>query len=288
MHTSPAVTSAGDAADDRHSRIGPRELLFTAATIVNFATPQPNASDMPNKNNVQLSDEEQARVIRAIEAAIEVCRPDQFHAWMSGPFRALLPAEAVVCLELGEGADAHQVECLHHNLIDAETMDFLCHPEQGLAVRLARQGADDAQPFRAAGAHDIDALLTTGGSRLPIPPRNAAVHHIRLLSGAAYTFVLVNLADDQVIRCQHLFKLLSSHLKMALSRAFPPDLRRPPLTEREREILSWMGEGKSNREISAILGINPITLKNHIAKVYRKLDVQTRSEAVARGMAIRR
>lgn len=58
-----------------------------------------------------------------------------------------------------------------------------------------------------------------------------------------------------------------------------------PLTERELEILRWMGEGRSNREISAILDISAITLKNHVTKIYRKLDVQNRADAVARGLA---
>lgn len=246
-----------------------------------------NPAKMPTKNSVKLSEEEQARLIRAIESAIEVTRQDQFHAWMCGPFRALLPHEAVVCLELGEGADAHQVECLHHNLIDAETMDFLCNPEHGLAVRLARASRDGTRPSTSADSNAIVALLAGDGGRIPAVPQNAVIHRIKLLSGTAYSFVLVNVPQGQVDRCQHLFKLMSSHLKMALSRALPPEERKtaPSLTQRELEILRWMGEGKSNREISVILGINPITLKNHVSKVYRKLDVQSRAEAVSRGLA---
>jgi transcriptional regulator EpsA len=245
-----------------------------------------SAADMPTKNSVKLSEDEQVRLIRAIESAIEVSRQDQFHAWMSGPFRALLPHETVVCLELGEGADAHQVDCLHHNLIDAETMNFLCHPEHGLAVRLARSCREATQPSTVADANAISALLAADGGPPPHSPQNAVIHRIRLLSGAAYSFVLVNVPPDQADRCRHLLKLLSSHLKMALARALPPEQGRnpAPLTQRELEILRWMGEGKSNREISAILGINPMTLKHHIGKVYRKLDVQSRAEAVSRGL----
>jgi DNA-binding CsgD family transcriptional regulator len=110
------------------------------------------------------------------------------------------------------------------------------------------------------------------------------IHRVTLLSGSTFHIVLINVAADQAGRCRHLFKLLSSHLKMALSRsiAAPPSQTTPPLTERELEILRWMGTGKSNREISALLDISAITLKNHVSKIYRKLDVQNRADAVAK------
>lgn len=245
-------------------------------------------ADMPTQRKPELNEDEQARLIRAIESAIDVRRPEQFHAWMSGPFHALLPHEAVVCLDLGEGAAAQQVACLHHNLIDADRLDGLCHPEHGLAVRLARAcGAESPTGHVIDGAalgRVACEAAADSDTALPDKARNAVIHRVSLLSGATYTFLLVNIPADQADRCHHLLKLLSSHLKMVLARAHPAPQARPavPLTLREREILACMEQGRSNREISLLLGINPITLKHHISKVYRKLDVQSRAEAVAR------
>ncbi|MGB5079743.1 MAG: XrtB/PEP-CTERM-associated transcriptional regulator EpsA [Burkholderiales bacterium] len=59
------------------------------------------------------------------------------------------------------------------------------------------------------------------------------------------------------------------------------------LTSREREILRWIHLGKSNIEIGAILGISPLTVKNHVQKILRKLNVQNRAQAVGKGMALR-
>jgi transcriptional regulator EpsA len=59
------------------------------------------------------------------------------------------------------------------------------------------------------------------------------------------------------------------------------------LTPREQEILRWIHLGKSNIEIGAILGISSLTVKNHVQKILRKLNVQNRAQAVGRGLALR-
>lgn len=55
----------------------------------------------------------------------------------------------------------------------------------------------------------------------------------------------------------------------------------PSLTPREREVLLWAMEGKSNWEISVILGISQESIKGHIANILRKLDAGNRAHAVA-------
>jgi DNA-binding CsgD family transcriptional regulator len=54
------------------------------------------------------------------------------------------------------------------------------------------------------------------------------------------------------------------------------------LTKRELEILQWLHMGKTNWEISSILEISPLTVKNHVQNILRKFDVQNRSQAVVR------
>lgn len=53
------------------------------------------------------------------------------------------------------------------------------------------------------------------------------------------------------------------------------------LTEREHEILHWVKLGKTNTEISSILNISLNTVKNHLKRIFAKLDVSTRAHAVA-------
>jgi transcriptional regulator EpsA len=54
------------------------------------------------------------------------------------------------------------------------------------------------------------------------------------------------------------------------------------LSPREQEILKWIAEGKTNAEIAEILGISSFTVKNHAQRIFRKLDVSNRTEAVSK------
>jgi len=63
--------------------------------------------------------------------------------------------------------------------------------------------------------------------------------------------------------------------------------KRPPaaadlnsLTEREREILALICDGRSTLEISRTLGVSQNTVRNHIASLYRKIGVNRRSAAI--------
>ncbi len=52
------------------------------------------------------------------------------------------------------------------------------------------------------------------------------------------------------------------------------------LTEREREVLTLIGEGHSNKEIAQELYISEKTVKNHISNIFSKLHINDRTQAV--------
>ena len=55
------------------------------------------------------------------------------------------------------------------------------------------------------------------------------------------------------------------------------------LTEREFEVLTFLASGKSNQEIADTLHLSLNTIKTHCAKLYEKLDVSRRTQAVQKG-----
>jgi len=64
--------------------------------------------------------------------------------------------------------------------------------------------------------------------------------------------------------------------------AAPPSrLASASLTPRETEVLSWSAKGKTNRDVSDILGMIPRTANKHLEHVFEKLGVETRAAAAA-------
>jgi DNA-binding NarL/FixJ family response regulator len=54
------------------------------------------------------------------------------------------------------------------------------------------------------------------------------------------------------------------------------------LSSREREVLSLIARGATNKEIAQRLYLSPHTVKDHTSSLYRKLNVRNRAEAVQR------
>ena len=55
----------------------------------------------------------------------------------------------------------------------------------------------------------------------------------------------------------------------------------PLLTKREREVLRLLADGHSNEEIGKRLFLSPETIRTHVQKAMRKLEADTRTQAVA-------
>ena len=56
------------------------------------------------------------------------------------------------------------------------------------------------------------------------------------------------------------------------------------ITRREAEVLTWVSEGKTNKDIGAILRISPRTVQKHLEHVYQKFGVETRTAAANKGI----
>ena len=65
----------------------------------------------------------------------------------------------------------------------------------------------------------------------------------------------------------------------------PPPATRT-LSEREREVVSLIAAGSTNREIADELYLSPHTVKEYTSGLYRKLGVRNRAEAVRRAQSL--
>jgi DNA-binding NarL/FixJ family response regulator len=106
------------------------------------------------------------------------------------------------------------------------------------------------------------------------------------LESGASGFILKDADADDVaaaIRAAHNDEV---HLDPAAARVLARGMRtrneqRPveSLTERELEVLSLVGHGRSNKEIATDLGITERTARTHVSNVLGKLDLQSRTQA---------
>ena len=68
-----------------------------------------------------------------------------------------------------------------------------------------------------------------------------------------------------------------AHLKLL---NLPHANSRRPLTKRQREVLEWVGDGKTTADIATIMGLTPATVEKHLRLARESLDVDTTAQAV--------
>ncbi|MBV8503823.1 MAG: helix-turn-helix transcriptional regulator [Paucibacter sp.] len=268
-----------------------------------------------------LSREEGESLVRAIENGLYVRLLRQLFTWSQGAFGALLPHGLMVCAHLDEDDRVLRMECLNAVPRDAESLRRLCDAEQGLVVRIVRHcrqfgllgyrahvepidgqshpaetgvacdyEADPTPQSYAASLADLQHSL--GRERL----RNALVGGTERLYGGATFFAFFEMPSAPTERHEFFLHLLVPHLHQAFLRIIANSemlgqgtgvVHRPispqsPLTARELEVMSYLLVGKTNVEIGMILGLSSLTIKNHLQKIYRKLSVSNRVQAMAR------
>ncbi len=97
---------------------------------------------------------------------------------------------------------------------------------------------------------------------------------------------LMSIADKKLsksLRNRAIINSIAPHLhhlagRLIQQKAFQ---RKPRITPRERDVLLWTMEGKTNWEISVILGISRESVKDYMTNILRKLDAANRAHAVA-------
>lgn len=88
---------------------------------------------------------------------------------------------------------------------------------------------------------------------------------------------------SQIYAVSNEFQLQRARL-FGTTQALLPDIR---LTPREREMLEWAAQGKSNGVIASILDISEKTVEFHFKSIFTKLNVSSRTTAVLKAVHMR-
>ncbi|MDP9113254.1 MAG: response regulator transcription factor [Acidobacteriota bacterium] len=114
---------------------------------------------------------------------------------------------------------------------------------------------------------------------------------LKALDAGARGYLLKDNADEDIERAVRTVAAGKPYFSPAISRALLADEVRlvrkrglqdsyDLLTEREREILQLLAEGKSNKEAAAVLNLSPYTVETHRTNMMQKLGVHNTAEIV--------
>lgn len=148
-----------------------------------------------------------------------------------------------------------------------------------LAMGAGMDGIEAIKQLRERNSGQAILVFTTYDSDADI---------VRAVDAGAMGYLLKDASPEEIFAAVRGAVQGKSVMSAPVASRLFQQLRNPDaiLTPREAELLSLLTEGLSNRELGQRLFISEATVKTHLAHIYAKLGVETRSAAIA--TAIRR
>jgi two-component system NarL family response regulator len=100
------------------------------------------------------------------------------------------------------------------------------------------------------------------------------------LKAGAKAYVLKDIAADELVDCIRKVLAGKTYIAPAAAAKLAEGVTRVQLTPREMSTLRLLADGKSNKEIANALDISERTVKTHLAHLFEKLGVTSRTEAI--------
>jgi len=247
----------------------------------------------------RLTAEESARFVRIVSQGALISRHYGIYQWLRGEeVQRVLPHQILIAawgdfakrdLKLDVTSALPNVRTEQVARCRIDEFVYKAHEEWVAAGRqpVLLETADFAAP-RACGCPIHAALRGM---------RSAVVHGVRdERSGNESLYIALDTeslgAIPRVDGFKFLVHCLIAQIDVAFRRvaAFPLEEPKLPqatcagwrdLSRREREILGCLRRGETNMDIAAALDISPHTVKNHLQRIFRKIGVHNRTQAVA-------
>lgn len=242
--------------------------------------------------------ETNGRFFEVVHESTQIKRQIQFFMWLQGDLQTLLPHDVLIAAygDLSSRDFRYDVVSPVRELVTgfshADIEDLL----SGLFMRWRNHGRS-AYSLETESGVILNSACQCNLHRTLRDMRFVLVQGMRdERVGHDLLYVLFRRRDAFDDDTRRMFEILLPHIEFAARRvAVAPigtDMRpkaalghdslseHTGLTEREAEILKWVGSGKTNYEIGMILSISPFTVKNHLQRIFRKIDVSNRAQAV--------
>jgi transcriptional regulator EpsA len=233
------------------------------------------------------------KIMAVLVDCMNVQTADQFRQVIDGSFQSVLPHEVMLCGIGGISRQGNHVRKIVNFDYPLEYFEPLRDDDGRLDSPLMKRWRETQEPQLFQSGRD-DHAFAEDWVRLfnKYDLRNTMAHGVLDVGGVFSSFFILSRMPGAV-EAQHAFlmKLLTPHLHFALARVLATveeyqgalSRSKRALSERQREILHWLHEGKTNWEIAKILDLSELNVKYHIDQIFLKLEVRSRAQAVAKG-----
>ena len=235
-----------------------------------------------------------------LDTALKVHASRHFFSWSQGALQSLIRHEMLVCALGGAEPSSFHVESFSSAALDLARFNGLFRQDAAAVAQLVKAWEDNHRRPLALDPAADGSFAASGLARelARIGATSLLLHGTYDTSGKLASFFIFASRPGSIGPKQsYLAEMLVPVLHAAWVRTqlnwtaagagAKPAAASSLLTSREIEILKWLYHGKSNIEIGMILTISPLTAKNHVQKILRKLNVLNRTQAVGKALALR-
>lgn len=237
------------------------------------------------------------QIFQVIQKSFTVNKHVDFFKWLQGSVSGLLPHDVLVAA-WGDFSTGELNFDVSSNIEDIRTQKLIDAPGvfSYLMTNLHQRWIDNGERWFRINFFDADGIYSqspTTFTRKLAGMNSLLVYGVRDTRGKN-DCIYVFFDESREFQVQNsVLGLLMPHLDAALRRVeymekplggreMIEELALGGLSDREHEILHWVKVGKTNFEIGLILTISPNTVKNHLKRIFQKLDVTCRAQAVAK------
>ncbi|MEJ7806224.1 MAG: helix-turn-helix transcriptional regulator, partial [Telluria sp.] len=224
------------------------------------------------------------RIMAVLVECTSVNTADEFSRVVQGSFKAVIPHELMLCGIGGISRQGNHVRKILNFDYPLDYFEPLRDADGRLDSPLMKRWRETQEPQFFQSPRD-DHAYANDWVRLfnKYDLRNTLAHGVLDVGGVFSSFFILSRLPGEVGPEQSfLLKLMTPHLHFALARVLATvddyqgalSRSRKALSERQREILHWLHEGKTNWEIAKILGLSELNVKYHIDQIFHKLEVR--------------
>jgi len=234
-----------------------------------------------------------------LDTSLRVHAPHQFFNWTQGSLQSVVRHELLICVMRKSEPGSLHFESYTTAAVELARFNEMLRQDSALVPHIVKAWEENHRKPLVCDIREGSPYAASATARelVRIEATGMIAHGTHDAQAKLTSFFIFACRPEPAVHKQaYLVELLVPFVHAAWMRTQIDGLTdgtgaKPAakgiLTVREVEILKWLYHGKSNVEIGMILGISPLTVKNHVQKILRKLNVMNRTQAVGKALASR-